>query len=175
MSIREHHIRKALRLAPSALIFLSGVGSLYIADVLITRHGTTEAIANWAVLKSFMMIVGTLSMFGINSLIFREPSAISMLLRVGIAQVSVVALIAGIAAVHLGWVPSLLVGIVAVAGFAFTNMAFQWLRTELRLTEGYVVSSLWRVLFLGELWHCLCQAWLKLAQYCWLHFWLGAF
>ncbi len=139
---------KVRKLVPSALIFLSGVGSIYIAELIITRYGDAETVSRWAVLKSFMMIASTVAMFGINSLIFREPSATRILLKVGIVQVLIVSVLAGVFGVYMGWAPSMLIGASVVAGYALTNFAFQWLRSEQRLTESYIANNGWRILFL---------------------------
>ncbi|PTR02782.1 hypothetical protein C8R30_10540 [Nitrosomonas nitrosa] len=136
------------RLAPSALIFLSGVGALYVADLTIAASANDEAIALWATLKSFMMIASTFALFGINQLLVREPKAMRLLTRVGGANILVVSLVLGIIGAYFDLVPSILVGIVAIAGFSFSNLAFQWLRSNLQVTAAYLANGSWRVLFL---------------------------
>ncbi len=136
------------RFAPSALIFLFGAGALYLADLAIAASGDVEAIALWATLKSFMMIASTFALYGINQLLVREPKATRLLTRIGGVNIIGVSLIFGIVGAYFGMVPSILVGIVAIAGFSFCNMAFQWLRSNLRLTAAYIANGSWRVLFL---------------------------
>lgn len=132
----------------SALVFLSGVGALYIADLIIAASGDNESIAIWATLKSFMMIASTFALFGINQLLVREPKAMRLLTRVGGVNILAVSLVLGIIGAYFDLVPSILVGIVAIAGFSFSNLAFQWLRSNLQITAAYLANGSWRVLFL---------------------------
>lgn len=136
------------KLAPSALIFLSGVGALYVADLTIAASANDEAIALWATLKSFMMIASTFALFGINQLLVREPKAMRLLTRVGGANILGVSLALGVIGAYFDLAPSILVGIVAIAGFSFSNLAFQWLRSNLQVTAAYLANGSWRILFL---------------------------
>lgn len=136
------------KFAPSALVFLFGVGALYLADLTIAASEDVEAIALWATLKSFMMIASTFALFGINQLLMREPKATRLLARVGGINILGISLVFGIVGAYFGMVPSILAGIVAIAGFSFSNMAFQWLRSNLQLTAAYIANGSWRVLFL---------------------------
>ncbi len=136
------------KLGASAIIFISGVGALFLAELTIARTNDTEAIAVWATLKSFMMIASTFALFGINQLLVREPKAMRILVKTGTVNILGVSLVLGIAGAHLGLAPTFLVGIVAIISFSFTNMAFQWLRSNLRVTEAYIANSCWRIIFL---------------------------
>jgi len=138
----------ARKLGPSIILFLSGAGALFLADLVIARTGRAEDIALWATLKSFMMIGSTFALFGINQLIVREPLAWRMLLRVGVANILAVSLVLGVLGDAFDVVANGFVGAIAIAGFSLFNIAFQWLRSNLRVTEAYVVNSSWRVLFL---------------------------
>ncbi len=136
------------KLAPSALVFLFGVGALYLADLVIAASGDDESIALWAALKSFMMIASTFALFGINQLLVREPKAMRLLVRIGGLNVLSVSLVFGIAGAYFNMAPSILAGIVAIAGFSFCSMAFQWFRSNLQVTTAYIANGSWRVLFL---------------------------
>ncbi|WP_396956967.1 hypothetical protein [Nitrosomonas sp.] len=136
------------KFVPSAFVFLFGVGALYLADLTIAASGDDESIALWATLKSFMMIASTFALFGINQLLVREPKAMHLLTRIGIINILYVSLILGIAGAYFNLIPSILVGIVAIAGFSFSNLAFQWLRSNLQVTTAYLANGSWRVLFL---------------------------
>ncbi|MBK8507138.1 MAG: hypothetical protein IPL51_00320 [Candidatus Competibacteraceae bacterium] len=136
------------KLLPSGLIFLCGVGSIFLADLIIARTGDIEDIALWATLKSFMMIASTFALFGINQLLVREPKATPMLIRIGTVNILIVSLILGIVGDYLDFVPTILGGIITIIGFSFSSMAFQWLRSNLRVNEAYIASSAWRILFL---------------------------
>ncbi len=136
------------KFAPSALVFLFGVGALYLADLIIAASGNDESIALWATLKSFMMIASTFALFGINQLLVREPKAMRLLTRVGGANILGASLVLGIIGSYLDLAPSIPVGIVAIAGFSFSNLAFQWLRSNLQVTAAYLANGSWRVLFL---------------------------
>ncbi|CAE6483313.1 membrane hypothetical protein [Nitrosomonas nitrosa] len=136
------------KFAPSALVFLFGVGALYLADLIIAASGDNESIALWATLKSFMMIASTFALFGINQLLVREPKAMRLLTQVGGTNILAVSLVLGIIGAYFDLVPSILVGIVAIAGFSFSNLAFQWLRSNLQITAAYLANGSWRVLFL---------------------------
>ncbi len=138
----------AKKYIPSALVFLFGVGALYLADLIIAVSGDDESIALWATLKSFMMIASTFALFGINQLLVREPKAMRLLSRVGVMNILGVSLLLGIIGAYLNLAPSILVGIVVIAGFSFSNLAFQWLRSNLQVTTAYLANGSWRVLFL---------------------------
>lgn len=136
------------KFAPSALVFLFGVGALYLADLTIAASGDDESTALWATLKSFMMIASTFALFGINQLLVREPKAMNLLARIGSANIICVSLVFGLAGAYFDLAPSILTGIVAIAGLSFSSMAFQWLRSNLQLTQAYIANGCWRVLFL---------------------------
>jgi O-antigen/teichoic acid export membrane protein len=137
----------ARKLAPSAFVFLSGVGALYLADLIIAAYGDVQSIALWATLKSFMMIASTFALFGINQLLVREPKAMRQLARVGGMNILGVSLVLGTVGAYFNLVPSIITGIIVIVGFSFCNMAFQWLRSNLCVTEAYVANSGWRVIF----------------------------
>src|SRR5690606_30141048 len=90
----------------------------------------------------------TFALFGINQLLVREPKAMHLLTRIGIVNILCVSLILGIAGAYFNLIPSILVGIIAIAGFSFSNLAFQWLRSNLQVTTAYLANGSWRVLFL---------------------------
>jgi O-antigen/teichoic acid export membrane protein len=139
----------ARRLGPSAALFLSGVGALYIADLIISRHDDPNLVASWMSLKAFMMIASTAAVFGMDQLIVREPGAARLLVRAVVVNVVLVAVVAALLGLYLGLVPSWYVGAAVVAGFALSNVSFHFLRSNLRLAEAYVAHGTWRVLFLA--------------------------
>ncbi len=138
-------IKKAL---PSLVTFFLGVGALYLADVFITRSASTELIADWATLKSFMMVGGTLALFGLDQQLIREPKAARLIAKVAFFNVIAVAVLAGAVGFHFGFTPSLAIGIAAIVGFAGSALSFQWWRTNLHMTAAYIANGSWRLAFL---------------------------
>lgn len=138
----------ARKLAPSALVFFFGVGALYLADLTIAASGNVESIVLWATLKSFMMIASTFALFGINQLLVREPKAMHLIARVGGMNILGVSLVLGTAGAYFNLAPSIIAGVIVIAGFSFCNMAFQWLRSNLQVTAAFIANGSWRVLFL---------------------------
>ena len=136
------------RVLPSMLTFMAGVGAMFIADILISRLPDASRVAEWAALKSFMMVAGVGALFGMEQLLVREPKAVGLILRVSFFHVMIVALIAGLAGAALGLVATPWLGAAVVVGFAASSLSFQWLRSSLRVTASYVANSTWRILFL---------------------------
>lgn len=152
IKIKRVNIRKYSALAskafPSLITFFLGVGALYLADVFITRGASVEEIAEWATLKSFMMVCGTFTLFGLDQQLIREPQASKLIAKVSIFQILIIASLAGLLGYRLGFTPSYSVGALAVAGIAFSIMAFSWWRTNLQMTAAYLSNGTWRLSFL---------------------------
>lgn len=134
--------------ASSAIVFFFGVGALYLADLTIAASGDVESIALWATLKSFMMIASTFALFGINQLLVREPKAMNFLVRVGGVNILIASLVLGTMGAYFNMAPSIIAGVIVVAGFSFSSMAFQWLRSNLQVTSAFIANGSWRALFL---------------------------
>jgi len=150
MSISSYNriAKNLIRLAPSLLTFIFGVGALFIADILISRYGATDTIAAWATLRSFMMVGGVCAMFGMGQLLVREPTAVRLITKLFVMHAAIIALIGGVIGVYFGFVDRLWVGVVVIFGVAISNTAFQWLRSNLALTKSYIANGAWRVIFM---------------------------
>lgn len=133
---------------PSLITFFLGTGSLFIADILISRFATTATIASWATIRSFMMIGSVCAIFGMGQLIVREPKAAKIILKYFILNCIFIAIIGGIVGAYFGYVGSVWIGVIAISGVSITNMSFHWLRSNLAFTRSYIANSSWRVLFL---------------------------
>lgn len=136
------------RILPSLLTFVSGVGALFIADILISRTGSTDTIAAWATLRSFMMVGGICAMFGMGQVLVREPAAAKLITKLFLINAAIVGLLGGIIGTYYGFVDRVWVGVIVIFGVAISNMAFQWLRSNLALTKSYIANGCWRILFM---------------------------
>ena len=129
-------------------MFMAGVGSIYLADIIIARSPDPAVVAQWATLKSFMMIGGVMALFGMEQLLVREPRAAKHILKATAINVTLVSVAASIGGYFLGYAPSIMVGLIAIAGFSIVNLCFQWVRSNLQVNRAYFANSSWRVLFL---------------------------
>ncbi len=147
MTVSRHHnlAKKAL---PSLVTFFMGVGAMYIANVLITRHASVDAIAQWATLNAFMMIGGTFAIFGFDQQLIREPQAAKLIAKTSFFNISLVAVTASLVGYILGYTPSIIVGMCVIVGFAASALSFQWWRTNLLMTAAYLSNGAWRITFL---------------------------
>lgn len=145
---RARYISLATKALPSLVTFFIGVGAMYIANVLITRHADQALTADWATLMSFMMVGGALALFGFDQQLIREPQAANLIARTAVFNVSAVAIIAGFIGYHLGYTPSFFIGAFVIAGFAISALCFQWWRTNLHMTAAYLANGTWRLAFL---------------------------
>lgn len=141
-------VKKAI---PSALTFLSGAGALFIADIIISRSGNTDTIAQWATLRSFMIISGVFAICGMDQLLVREPKAASKILKVVVPQIIIVGIVASAVGKWLAFTNSWVIGGTVIIGFAFTTLAFHWLRSKLKMNRAYIANASWRILFLASL------------------------
>jgi len=141
-------VSKGIHLIPSALIFSSGVGALYIADLLIVRFANSDIVSSWATLKSFVMIASVFAMFGLPQVLVREPHAAGIIFRTSSILMVLVSLTASYIAYELGLIASFLIGAASVLLFSITNLLFQWFRANLHFSMAYIVNSGWRIFFL---------------------------
>jgi len=142
-------IQKTLfRLLPSLLTFIFGVGTLFVADVLISRYGSTDAVASWATLRSFMMVGGVCAIFGMGQLLIREPASARLITKLFIIHATIISLIGGCIGVYFGLVDRFWIGVVVIAGISMSSLAFHWLRSNLALTKSYIAIGSWRAIFM---------------------------
>ena len=134
---------------PSLMMFLVGVGAMYIANVLITRHASIEVTAQWATLNAFMMVGGTFALFGFDQQLVREPKAAKLIAKTSVFNILIVAIFAGLVGQYLEYTPNAIVGACVVIGFAASAMSFQWWRSNLKMTAAYLSNGTWRLTFLA--------------------------
>ncbi len=141
-------IKLASKALPSLVTFFIGVGAMYIANVLVTRHASEALTADWATLMSFMMVGGSCALFGFDQQLIREPQAAKLIAKTAVFNVSLIAILGGLIGAKLGYTPSFFVGAFVIIGFATSALCFQWWRTNLHMTAAYLANGTWRLCFL---------------------------
>ena len=129
-------------------IYLSGMLSFFLVDFVIARYETTEAIANWASIKSIVMIGGTLVLFGIDQVMVRLPQQALSILKRSYLQVIVAVVIYYYSIYKLGLLTESFWLMFAVLALGVSILLFGFYRSQFLLLPAQVITNGWKPLFL---------------------------
>ena len=130
------------------VIYLSGMLSFFLVDFIIARYETTEAIANWASIKSVIMIGGTLVLFGMDQVMVRLPHQALSVLKRSYLQIFIAVLIYGGVIYSMGLLSEGLWLLIAVFLLAMSTLFFGFYRSRFLLLPAQIVTNGWKPLFL---------------------------
>lgn len=132
----------------TVVIYLSGMLSFFLVDFIIARYETTEAIANWASIKSVVMIGGTLVLFGMDQVMVRLPHQASSILKRSYLQIIIAVLIYGLIISSIGLLSEGLWLLFAVFLLALSILFFGFYRSRFLLLPAQIVTNGWKPFFL---------------------------
>ncbi|MGG6287613.1 hypothetical protein ACQ4M3_39165 [Leptolyngbya sp. AN03gr2] len=130
------------------LIYSSGVSSVFVADILVTRFFSDVDIALWAEVKSLIGIVGVLAAAGLDLVFVRTPSSSARLLLLAVVQVPIAALVIGFLIHSLGYLSSYPVSVALTAGSAFTFVLARYFGANQRLSVSQFIQQGWKIVAL---------------------------
>ncbi len=136
------------RLVPSAATFVLGTGSLFAVDIWIGWTESSERVADWAVFKSLIFPFSTLAMMGIDQIIVREPSKLSLILT---KSVTLTALLAGLMSLGAWCVGAYHNGFqlfLATALLGMSGLYFGIFRANCKFSMAHVARDGWKFLLL---------------------------
>jgi hypothetical protein len=137
------------RYALITFLYMFGMGSFLLVDLLIARVASTEVIANWAATKSAVMIGSTLILFGLDQVMVRIPYQASFILRLSFLQIPILASIYVFLLSLSGVVNGNLWEILAVSAVAVSLAQFGFYRAKNQLLTSQLATNSWRFIFLA--------------------------
>ena len=130
------------------LIYLSGMLSLFLVDFIVVRYESTETIANWASIKSVVMIGGTISLLGMDQVMVRVPQQALGILKRSYFQLVITVSIYCLVIFTIGLLKEGLSLAIAVFAVALSTLHFGYLRAHFLLILAQIVTNGWKILFL---------------------------
>ena len=136
------------RAGPSFLTFIAGTGALFAADVLIGRELPEEMVADWATLKSVMMPLAALAVFGLDQMVVREPSKWRLVRWPSLLTMAILVVAGSVLLVATGFYNRLDILVATAALMAICNLYFGLFRADLHFGWAQIARDGWKVLFL---------------------------
>lgn len=132
----------------SIVIYVIGMLSFFLVDFIIARYETTEAIAGWALIKSIVMIGGTIVLFGMDQVMVRLPQQAKSILKRSYLQIAIAVLSYGAVISSMGLLHEGLWTIVAIFLLALSTLFFGFYRSRFSLLSAQIVTNGWKPFFL---------------------------
>ncbi|MBK6618515.1 MAG: hypothetical protein IT528_07525 [Nitrosomonas sp.] len=130
----------------SSFIYLSGLASLLLADVLITKALSAESIARWAEVRALVGISGVVCLVGLEQVLVRSRQSSSLLLRLIALQVPVLALGVGTLVWWLGFLGHWATAVLLAMASAGTMTFLQYFRSHHQRFPAQIAEQGWKIL-----------------------------
>lgn len=139
------------RYALITTLYILGMGSFFLVDLVIARVATTEMIANWAATKSAVMIGSTLVLLGLDQVMMRLPQQASFILKLVFIQVPILSLVYVFLLSLSGAIHGNIWEILAVFAVAVSLAQFGFYRAKNQLITSQLSSNTWRFVLLATI------------------------
>ena len=130
-------------LAP--LVYVSGLGSLLLLDLIITAVFEGSVISDWGGLRSVIGIAGIFCLVGLDQVLVRSPQSSKKILKAIFVQVPILAVIIGWGFSYFGFVKNWFLGGVIAAGSAMTLVFFQYFRSFSLNLKSQLSQQGWKI------------------------------
>ena len=80
----------------SFLIYSIGLLSILVADLYVTKNFETDRIADWAFIKSTVVLIGTICLLGYDQVFVRDVTLIKRVFKTFVFQSLVISLLSAI-------------------------------------------------------------------------------
>jgi hypothetical protein len=137
------------RYASITLLYMLGMGSFFMVDLVIARVASTEMIANWAATKSAVMIGSTLVLLGLDQVMVRLPQQAFFILKIAFVQVPILSALYVLLLSLSGVIHGNVWEILAVFAVAISLAQFGFYRAKNQLFTSQLSSNTWRFVFFG--------------------------
>lgn len=129
-------------------VYISGLGSLLLCDVLVTAKLTESDISVWAELRSLIGISGVLCLLGLEQVFVRSPASSARLFKLLLIQVPVLSAILGVTIWWLGFLEYWYVAVLIVFCAGSSGALFQYYRSHHMQLASQLSQQLWKILSL---------------------------
>lgn len=131
-----------------ALVYVIGMGSFFLVDILISSYEASETIAAWALLKSIIMIGAIISVVGLDQVMVRLPTQAKEIIK----YASIIALVASFIYIAIIYILKLSDSLYFEFGIIFAlslgTLFFGYFRSQFKLIEAQIATNLWKIFFL---------------------------
>ena len=132
---------------PSFLLYATGLGALFLTDLLVSRTFLPGEIADWALFRSLVGIAAVVPLIGLDQVLIRNPAASAQLLRLLTMQIPLLSLAVGVVLQRAGLVSHWWLGTGLAIGSAGSLVLFQYFRSHHRQALSQLSQQGWKITF----------------------------
>jgi hypothetical protein len=138
-------VSKRSHLLP-VFIYLTGLGSLLLSDVLVTKFLSAESIATWAEIRSLIGIASILCLVGLDQVLIRSPESSGRIMKILALQIPSLAMVVA-ALTHVLGIGSHWISVAALCAASAASLAlFQFYRTHNKRSASQLAQQGWKFL-----------------------------
>ncbi|EZQ20345.1 hypothetical protein CF98_05380 [Halopseudomonas bauzanensis] len=132
----------------SLAIYLGGIGSLLLCDILVTRSFSEEDIALWAEVRSLIGISGILCLVGLEQVLMRSRRSSARLLQLLAIQIPILSIVVGSLLWFFGFLNYWLIAVLLGGAAASSSALAQYYRSHYMSIASQLAQQLWKCLAL---------------------------
>lgn len=132
----------------SLAIYLGGIGSLLLCDILVTRSFSEEDVALWAELRSLIGISGILCLVGLEQVLMRSRRSSARLLKLLAVQVPFLSLVVGSLLWAFNFLNYWLVCVLLGAAAGGSSALAQYYRSHYMSVASQLAQQFWKFMVL---------------------------
>lgn len=127
------------------VVYGVGLGTLLLADMLVSSLFSPEDISDWALFRSLIGISAVLPLIGLDQVLVRRPAASAQILRLLAVQVPVLSCVVGLILFLTGILPNWWIGGLLAAGSATSLAQFQYFRSHHKRVLSQLAQQGWKI------------------------------
>lgn len=140
---------RLLKLLPSLSIYFVGMGAFLLSDFLVVKNITDiGVVSNWAFIKSTLILVAVVAVFGAEQSILRYPQGLKKVYKLIIGRTFILSLLISVFLSFYSPVKDFIFWLISIVGLAFTIIFYSILRTSLNMSLSQLCQNLWKIILL---------------------------
>jgi hypothetical protein len=129
-------------------VYVLGLGSLMLCDLLVTKLYGVEDVAQWAQIRSLVGIAAIPCLLGLDQVLVRSPQSSARLLTILSVQVPLLGILSGLLIWSMGLISSWQAGALLAIGSAGSLVFFQYFRSHHHRMKSQISQQGWKILAL---------------------------
>lgn len=141
--------KRLLKLLPSLSIYFIGMGAFLLSDFLVVKNiEDIGVVSNWAFIKSTLVLVSVVAVFGAEQSILRYPQGLRKIYKIIIIRTFILSTLISVLLSLYSPINDFVFWLVSIIGLSSTIIFYSILRTSLNMNLSQLCQNLWKIILL---------------------------
>lgn len=141
--------KRLLKLLPSLSIYFIGMGAFLLSDFLVVKNiEDIGVVSNWAFIKSTLVLVSVVAVFGAEQSILRYPQGLRKIYKIIIIRTFILSTLISVLLSLYSPINDFVFWLVSIIGLSSTIIFYSILRTSLNMSLSQLCQNLWKIILL---------------------------